>query len=123
MQRIISVIKFIWPYSGPYRHRFFWGVVLSIVFALSNALLLVAMKTVFDRLEGTTTPPSSATWVLALMDRAKYQLQEQIGSLLPQVGDAFEPQRALLLIFLLVGTAALRGAANYLSSYCMRWSS
>jgi ABC-type multidrug transport system fused ATPase/permease subunit len=126
MKRISEVLSFIWPYSAPYRFRFYMGVVLSICFALTNGLLLVGMKTVFDRLnnEQPTVPEltADASW-FEQADAWKSEVQLRLGDLLPQSGESFEWQGALMVFLLLVGTSALRGVSNYLSSYCMRWSS
>ncbi|MGF1678265.1 MAG: ABC transporter ATP-binding protein [Candidatus Methylacidiphilales bacterium] len=126
MKQIKAVLSFVWPYSAPYRGTFILGILFSFIFALTNGLLLLGMKTVFDRLEGRLAEPVSvnenATW-LERVDALKTEVQYNIGSLLPEAGQPLDTSAAWILFLILVGTSAIRGASNYLSSYFMRWNS
>ncbi len=126
MQRIIQVLRFIWPYSAPYRVRFYLGIVLSICFAATNGLFIFGIKVVLDRLNNEQIEISTLSSDPGLLERLtvwKESLEVQLGSLLPLPGESVALQGVLMVVLLLVGTSGLRGLSNYLSSYCMRWSS
>jgi len=126
MHRIREVLSFIWPYSAPYRGRFYLGIVLSICFAVTNGLMLLGMKVVLDRLNHETVAVPELGVDAGILDRLnvwKDTVEVQLGSLLPLPGEEVRFLGVLMLVVLLVGTAGLRGLCNYLSSYCMRWSS
>lgn len=126
MKHIRDVLRFIWPYSAPYRVRFFMGIVLSVCFAATNGLFLLGMKVVLDRLnhvviEVSQPGPGAGWW--ERVNVWKDTLEWQLGQLLPLPGEEVQLHGVFILVALLVGTAGLRGVCNYLSSYCMRWSS
>ncbi|MEM6883921.1 MAG: ABC transporter ATP-binding protein [Verrucomicrobiota bacterium] len=126
MQRIREVLHFIWPYTAPYRGRFYLGIFLSLCFAATNGLLLLGMKVVLDRLNHENIEvrelDAGASW-LDRLNAWKDSVELGLGNLLPLPGEEVQFQGLLILVLLLAGTAGLRGAFNYLSSYCMRWSS
>jgi len=126
MRRMVSVLKFIWPYNRPYRGRFVCGIFLSLLFALTNGLLLFGMKVVFDRLETVQNPPSTVAIQSVQnpspLDQWRQTLEKEVASWLPEPGEQLTWTSALAVVLLLVGASFLRGSSNYLSSYCMRWS-
>ena len=126
MQRIREVIRFVWPYTAPYRGRFYLGILLSIFFAVTNGLLLFGMNVVLNRLNGEpiiAEKLEAGSGLLGQLTAWKFAIEAQLGELLPLPGQEVQLQGVLVLVLLLAGTAGLRGASNYLSSYCMRWNS
>ncbi|MEM1156840.1 MAG: ABC transporter ATP-binding protein [Verrucomicrobiota bacterium] len=84
------------------------------------------MKVVLDRLNKETVelhPVEVGAGLLGQLNAWKQALEVQLGSWLPLPGEEVQLAGVLVLVGLLAGTAGLRGVCNYLSSYCMRWSS
>ncbi|MEW6302988.1 MAG: ABC transporter ATP-binding protein [Verrucomicrobiota bacterium] len=136
-------LKTIWTFSAPYLRRY-WGrllagILLGVLFGLSNASFVWATKTLFSRMAGesdtvaislkTETPKAAAP----ALGRGTFleDLKQNVGAKVEAVTDPWLPLRGrpadwqqLLGGFLLLPTLVLlRGMVGYLSSYCMSWVS
>lgn len=60
LRRLASILRFGWPYLQRYWGRFIAGILLGVLFGLSNASFVWATKTLFKRL----TPQSTASEVV-----------------------------------------------------------
>ena len=50
MANLKNIFQFGWPYLKRYRARLFAGIVLGMLFGVSNASFVWATKTLFDRM-------------------------------------------------------------------------
>lgn len=126
MGHLTTILKFTAPYLARYRGRFAAGVLLCVFFGVFNASFVGATKIIFQRLEPPNTaeslelPSTVQEHGLAGLKKTGERL---IELWLPKRGQPMTPFQAaggLLLIPLLMG---IRGAAGYLSRYCMAWVS
>ena len=58
MKYLATILRFGWPYLRRYRERLFLGVMLGLIFGLSNVGILGASKMVLVRLEPPAVPSS-----------------------------------------------------------------
>ncbi len=124
MLRIIQLYSFCWPYLKKYWPRLALGIFLSLLFGVFNASFVWGSKALFSRMEpkdkNATTEEVQTS---SLGSGAIQSLDNFVDPLLPQKGEALNWTTAvggLLFLPLLVG---LRGLTNFLSGYCMVWSS
>lgn len=136
MGYLSNVIRFGWPFLRRYWVRLVLGIVLGIVFGLSNAGILGFSKALLNRIfpeENTqeTFVQSGATqsagglrqWARETGDSLKERLGQKIDPWLPAAGrevDALQITGVLIIFPLLF---AFRGYIGYLSSYFMGWVS
>ena len=131
MQRLLHILRFGWPYMRRYWRRFALGVALAWVFALSNGVLLGAIKTVLDRM----APPAPAAIVASAeqspaptaytrLKAEALRIQKDISDQwLPALGKRPDARQVVGLLFLFPFLAIFRGFSGYLSSYCLAWVS
>ena len=150
MNKIKAVFSFGWPYLARYWQRLVIGVLLGFIFGLANGSFIWATKTTFARLtppsaltnsvtaSAQTNSLSASTATTSPTTTDENSLKEKLKRKLNHVGDAVDhavdpwlPKLkrkidmkqiigGLLLLPLLVG---IRGAASYLSTYCLSWVS
>jgi ATP-binding cassette, subfamily B, bacterial MsbA len=121
MSNVATIFAFGWPYLRRYWSRLAAGVLLGILFGLSNASFVWGTKTLFERLapdqmqqEGSRAKKQNAT--LAAFNAA-------IDPWLPVKGRRIDVRQVIGGFLLLPLLVALRGFIGYLSSYCMSWVS
>ncbi|MFA5193759.1 MAG: ABC transporter ATP-binding protein [Verrucomicrobiia bacterium] len=134
MENVINVLRFGWPYLRPYKRRLFMGILLAVVFGLSNVVFVWATKTVFDRLAPNTASPLAAAtsmpavtspWaveVKAVADQVKAAVDQVLDPWLPLNGRPLDWKQVLGGLLLLPLPIFLRGVAGYLSGYCLMWA-
>jgi subfamily B ATP-binding cassette protein MsbA len=127
MHQIRTVLQFSLPYLRRYWARVLAGVLLSIVFGLSNASFVWATKTITERFsaEQTSSLGSSvqANPFNRQLDAVGQSLSRAIDPWLPRLGRELDWRQivgGLMLLPLLVG---LRASADYGSNYCLGWVS
>jgi len=141
MQQLARIWRFGTPFLHPYLPRFFLGMVLGIVFGLSNGLFVLSINALFKRLSPATGIIAPATMKqekpgvsLPFGDSASSAIKEKTqkwggkaqaiaDQWLPSVGQPFAWKQAaggFLLLPLVVG---LRSLTNYLSVYLLTWVS
>lgn len=138
MQHLTSILKFGWPYLRRYRVRFAAGVLLGVVFGISNLGFIWASKTLVNRMEiegaaallspaGRVTPPPVAGSLSLRLEQLKQWLEQRsnqwVDPWLPRAGRAIDWQQMLGGILLLPVLVSVRGYIGFLSSYCMGWVS
>ena len=145
MSSVLTVLGFGWKYLRRYWVRLVAGLVFSILFGLSNASFIGATRTLTERLStnviaeatneiaeaGSEHPPAAGTSphkLQTLKDRAKAatdqikaRAQRAIEQWLPKMGRPLTTQQIVGFVLFLPLLVGIRGAANYLSSYCMGW--
>lgn len=115
--------------------RFVAGVVLGMVFGMSNGLFVVSVDALFSRL----TQPNPTTAVVrtlanedsrgfsALKAKVSATWRNAVGDIgnlmLPRIGHPMSWLQALGAFFLLPLVMLLRCTASYLSTYCLTWVS
>ncbi len=146
MKELKEIFRFGWPYLRRYRARLFSGILLGILFGLSNASFLWATKTLFERLDPdrpvqtvsaganqkneklivankTKESPKKKNPVSIAAKQFSKNFNNAIDPWLPKAGRDLDFQQilgGLLFLPILIG---LRGSIGYLSSYCMSWVS
>jgi subfamily B ATP-binding cassette protein MsbA len=126
MTYLWDIIRFGWKYLRRYWVRFAAGIYFSLVFGLSNGVLIWGTKTILERL----TPPPAVQ--VAAPDAGTPQHHEKklmrithqlVDDWLPRAGRPIDTKQVvggLLFLPLLMG---LRGYSRYLSAYLMNWVS
>jgi subfamily B ATP-binding cassette protein MsbA len=138
MGGIVGILRFGWPYFRNYWVRLLAGVLLGVVFGLSNASFVWATKTMIDRMapesslaakaEAKAQPPAQQP--VATASRFK-QWRAEVGRTVDATVDPWLPAkgRAITWRMVLGGMlffpllVAVRGFAGYLSSYSLSWVS
>ncbi len=138
MKYLATILRFGWPYLRRYRERLFLGVVLGLIFGLSNVGILGASKMVLVRLEPPAVqPPGSIQTTIAnkvplppALESLKTSwrqftesLNQMLDPWLPVANRPLDPRQIAGILFLLPLLMATRGFVGYLSSYCLGWVS
>ncbi len=136
MRHFAQVLKFGWPYVRRYLGRFIAGVLLGVLFGLSNQAFMWVAKTMIERLDSTPAgqfaapaaarPVASGT-VTAWLEQTKVELTARADQLVdpwfPKMGRPMDTRQVVGAVLLLPLLAAFRGYVGFLSSYCMGWVS
>ncbi|MDB6019048.1 MAG: ABC-type multidrug transport system fused ATPase/permease subunit [Pedosphaera sp.] len=134
MANLRSIFKFGWPYLKRYQGRLMAGILLGMLFGVSNASFVWATKTLFERMapQGEMAPPvtvkKAATAPLAhqteiLVKGLQKSAQSVLDPWLPLRGRELDVRQLIGGLLLLPLLVFFRGAVSYLSSYCMNWVS
>jgi subfamily B ATP-binding cassette protein MsbA len=139
MSHLANILRFGWPYLRRYWVRFVLGILLGVVFGLSNAGILASSRGILDRLDPRPTAPALSVPVKPSVDtpapaspRAALegQLQSWQSRLrdltepwLPAAGRPLDRRQVLGVLLLLPALMAFRGFIGYFSSYCLGWVS
>ncbi len=138
MGGIFGILRFGWPYFQKYWVRLLAGVLLGVVFGLSNASFVWATKTMIDRTapesalaaKAVAKPDLPAAPPAGIAGRFKAwrvelgrQVDATVDPWLPAKGRDITWRMVLggMLFFPLL--VAVRGFAGYLSSYSLSWVS
>jgi ABC-type multidrug transport system fused ATPase/permease subunit len=132
MNDLAKVFRFGWPYFRKYWSRLTAGILLGVLFGLSNASFVWATKTLITRMSPPTATASAAPRIERadgkkfseqLKNRLEQKSQDLVDPWLPTVGRPVDWRQILggLLFFPML--VAVRGFVGYLSSYCMAWVS
>jgi subfamily B ATP-binding cassette protein MsbA len=122
------VFRFGWPYLRRYWQRLVLGILLGVVFAVSNASFVGLTNTVAGRLDPTvrpSTPPPApdATAPGGVFQSWARRAHEALDPWLPRHGRRPDWRQLLGVMLLVPALVALRGLSGYLSAYCMGWVS
>ena len=137
MQELKKLWAFGIPYLRPYMFRFVAGVVLGIIFGMSNGIFVLSVDALFSRLtqpapaQAAAPPPPAATAAAAagpdLKTRATTWWKEHGSSWgeawLPRIGQPLTWQKILGGFLILPSVMFLRCIASYFSVYCLTWVS
>ncbi len=132
MQDVVQVLRFGWPYLRRYSGRFASGVMLAVLFGLTNAVLLWAINTILLRMSPGSPAPHGevvGTFLTGIGPAERWRMEFQawtatmVDTWLPRAGRPADWRQIAggLLLFPLL--AALRGFMGYGSSYCLAWVS
>ncbi len=146
MNHLWSVLRFGWPYLRRYRPRLVAGVLLGILFGLSNASFVWATKTVIGRMDPSVSSQGGAGFVgealagqttdrdrasagkpLSRLGQLKRDLEgwtfDALDPWLPALGRPVGWRQVLGGLLFFPFLVAVRGFVGYGSSYCMGWVS
>ena len=135
MDNIKSVFRFAWHYLHRYWVRLLAGVLLGVVFGMSNASFVWATRTLINRFEpeievraevtvvSEVNRTESAESVNGRLARWGERMGGAIDAWLPRMGTPMSTQQFLGGLLLLPVLVGIRSSADYLSSYCMGWVS
>ena len=131
MSHLRNILRFGGPYLKRYWARFVAGVLLGVLFGLSNASFLWAVNTLIKRMSppaaitaSVSAPPAVAPgYWRGQVAQWKESIDRAVDPWLPMMHRRVDWRQitgGLLLLPLLV---ALRGYLGFLSSYCLAWVS
>lgn len=130
MQDLARLLRFVWPYIRGHMPRFSTGIVLAILFGITNGLLLWAINTLLNRMSpGVQPDAASAAAALAQGTLAEWKStlhaasERYLDPWLPRAGRTLDTRQMAGGILLFPLLAALRGFLGYASSYCLAWVS
>ena len=127
MSRLETIFRFGWPYLRRYWGRFIAGLLLGIVFGLSNASFVWATKTLIGRMappaqQEAQRPALKTPGPLTELGGASQASPNAIDPWLPYKGRPAD-WRQIVADCSSCRCSAIRGVAGYLNSYCMAWVS
>jgi ATP-binding cassette, subfamily B, bacterial MsbA len=126
------VFQFGWKYLCRYWGRLCAGVLLGVLFGLSNASFAWATKTLVQRFkapdnlqvrQANLSPAKKVTWVDERIARIERSASAAADRWLPRIGMPMTWQMMLGLLLFLPLLVAVRSGTDYGSSYCMGWVS
>ena len=126
MNDLVRVFRFGWPYFRRYWSRLTAGILLGVLFGLSNASFVWATKTLITRMSPEPSarkidkPQPSAG---ALKVRLEERTQAWVDPWLPSASRPVDWRQVLGGVLFFPLLVAIRGFVGYLSSYCMAWVS
>lgn len=130
MTNVRAVFGFGWKYLRRYWTRLAAGLLLGMLFGLSNASFVWATKTLIDRLRGpdasvpaavpAAQPPAPTPERFSEVGRA---IERSIDPWLPRQGRLLDWRQIVGAILFLPLLVSMRSSTDYLSSYCMGWVS
>ncbi len=133
MRHVANIVRFGWPYLRRYWTRMLAGILLGVLFGLSNASFIWATQTLFERLDPTTRATTEETVsplnipfadaARAALKEIKQATRQGLDPWLPLKGRELDGRQifgGLLFLPVLIG---LRGFLGYLSTYCTSWVS
>ena len=135
MRHIANIARFGWPCLRRYWSRMTAGILLGVLFGLSNASFIWATQTLFERLDPKSGMEAAvkdktvglnfpfADSARAALKEIKQASERTIDPWLPRTGRGLDGQQifgGLLFLPVLVG---MRGFLGYLSTYCTSWVS
>jgi ABC-type multidrug transport system fused ATPase/permease subunit len=132
MSHLRHVFRFGWPYFRQYWSRLTAGILLGILFGLSNASFVWATKTVIDRMapEAIARPAQGKVESAGKnqrFERLKHALdrgtQVLVDPWLPYAHRPLDWRQIVGGLLFFPVLVAMRGFVGYLSSYCMGWVS
>lgn len=147
MSNLKNIFRFGWPYLRRYQGRLIAGILLGVLFGISNASFVWATKTLFMRMDPKAAaadsgkPPKRETVWTARLKKFQKASDKAIDPWLPKMEivkttptseagsdykvharklDWKQIMGGMLLLPILV---FIRGFVGYLNSYCMSWVS
>jgi ATP-binding cassette, subfamily B, bacterial MsbA len=126
------VFGFGWKYLRRYWGRLMAGLLLGVLFGISNASFVWATKTLTERFkpeaqvrqaEASAPPQKKLPWIRERTAEMERRAAAAVDPWLPRLGTAMNWQMMLGAMLFLPLLVAVRSATDYGSSYCMGWVS
>src|SRR5882672_8361131 len=112
---MIVFLRKLWALARPYKARLMLGLLFSVLFALTNALLMVVIKLVTDLVFAPDNNPAEN-----LIKQPQW-LHNLLMSWLPP-GAGWSKSAVLFAIWSLPLVMLIRGVSSYFTVYCMSWA-
>lgn len=131
MNHLRAILRFGAPYLRRYWLRLAVGVLLGVMYGVSNGAAVWGARVVFERLAGTPSAPTVSTVAAGeavagqqkRVARLDLAAREALDPWLPAAGRQPGWQQALGVLILLPSLMAMRGFAGYFSNYFLTWVS
>ncbi|HVK59306.1 MAG TPA: ABC transporter transmembrane domain-containing protein, partial [Candidatus Kapabacteria bacterium] len=130
MNNLTNVFRFGAPYIRRYWVRLLLGVLLGVLFGISNAAILGGSKALLARVFPNdaaelrlTSGAEESKRLGEFAKNAKEKLTAVTDPWLPKEGRNLDARQVVGLLFFFPLLFAFRGYIGYLSSYCMGWVS
>jgi ATP-binding cassette, subfamily B, bacterial MsbA len=127
MRHIKMVFQFGWVYLRRYWVRLCLGILLGVLFGLTNASFVWATKTLMERLEDPKAEKPAALAQTSTPAKPPNQfvikVERFLDNWLPRYGRELTWQHMLGGILFLPLLVAVRSTTNFASSYCIGWAS
>jgi ATP-binding cassette, subfamily B, bacterial MsbA len=126
VNNLANVFRFGAPYIRRYWVRMFLGVLLGVLFGISNAAILGGTKALLNRVfpeEKITSTSSANTKIPQVLESAKQKIIPLVDPWLPWKDRRLDAKQVAGLVLFFPLLFAFRGYIGYLSSYCMGWVS
>jgi subfamily B ATP-binding cassette protein MsbA len=131
LNNLANVFRFGAPYIRRYWVRMALGVLLGVLFGISNAAILGGSKALLGRVfpsEASDAPlqmveRSGSSWLREQATRVRENLSAMADPWLPKDTGELDAKQVVGLLFFFPLLFAFRGYIGYLSSYCMGWVS
>lgn len=126
VNNLSNVFRFGAPYIRRYWVRMFLGVLLGVVFGISNAMILGGTKALLNRVFPESEKPA-ATQIVETRAPQLAGIKEKFAAMvdpwLPAEERRLDGKQMAGMILFFPLLFAFRGYIGYLSSYCMGWVS
>ncbi|HEV8542663.1 MAG TPA: ABC transporter ATP-binding protein [Verrucomicrobiae bacterium] len=131
MHNLSTVIRFGLPYLRKYWARLACGILLGLIFGLSNTIILGATKTLLDRMFPKPAVASASEqnhegWkakAQATLAPVRDKISSFVDPWLPRSSRPVDARQVLGALVFFPLLFAFRGYAGYLTGYCMGWVS
>lgn len=122
---LLDIVRFGSRYLKRYWLQFALGVWCSVIFGMTNGVLVWGTKTILERL---SPPPAQSATAGGLtgaqrMERLEEATHRLVDRWLPQVGKPLDAAQIVGGLFFLPLLMGVRGLNQYLSAYYMSWVS
>jgi len=127
MGHIKMVLRFGWPYLKRYWARLVLGVLIGLLFGLTNASFVWATKTIMERLESPEAIAAKAAGSkpvkMKRVSEVKQRLDRVVDPWLPRMGRNLDWRQVVGGILFMPLLFSIQATTSYSSSYCIGWAS
>jgi subfamily B ATP-binding cassette protein MsbA len=117
-----AFLRRVWALARPYRTRLILGLIFSVLFALSNLLLVSALKLVPDVLFPKPDTNPVADWLQSTNKHLPDFMRRAVKAWVPDEHSKLSQSAVILIISILPVAMLLRGLFGYLNIYLMNWA-
>jgi len=115
---MIAFLRRLWVFARPYRARLGLGLLFSVLFAGTNALLVMVVQIVPDAVFASADTDLTAR----LLAKLPESMQQYLEHLLPTIRLPQSKAFMALMITMLPVVMLMRGVCQYLNVYFMNWA-
>ncbi len=127
MRHIVSVLGFGWTHLRRYWVRLACGILCGVLFGLANGSIVWATKTLAGRYSPGTavanTTENAPGFFARQMSAINERVRNTLDPWLPRADRPLDGRQVIGLLLFLPLLMMVRGAADFLSNYCISWAS